>query len=196
MSNRNLLFSHRLAQFKFLIDIHLTSKQANCGIVVLFLPLSSSIYMCVCHNFWQAYELKNANYTRSTRALIIRCGWEDMWYFKKMLTLNVGQCGSKKRDKTFFFSNDDDSFVFVCLQGICPGNRLKLIPAHDSGCYSPSPLSSPCPSMGTISAATTPTATTPSSDFYENTSLSLMQKLGKRRSWHIMPNRVSEGTFL
>uniref|UniRef100_A0A336LZY3 Breast cancer anti-estrogen resistance protein 1 n=1 Tax=Culicoides sonorensis TaxID=179676 RepID=A0A336LZY3_CULSO len=78
-------------------------------------------------------------------------------------------------------------------QGICPGNRLKLIPAHDSGCYSPSPLSSPCPSLGTISqisAATTPTASTPQSDFYENTGLNFMQKQGKRRSWHIMPNKV------
>lgn len=72
---------------------------------------------------------------------------------------------------------------------------MKLIPAHDSGCYSPSPLSSPCPSLGTISqlsAATTPTASTPQSDFYENTGLTLMQKQGKRRSWHIMPNKVSE----
>lgn len=93
-------------------------------------------------------------------------------------------------------NNNKNEFHFFCyLQGICPGNRLKLIPAHDSGCYSPSPLSSPCPSLGAISqlsAATTPTASTPQSDFYENTGLSLMQKQGKRRSWHIMPNKVSE----
>lgn len=87
--------------------------------------------------------------------------------------------------------------TFSLFQGICPGNRLKLLPAHDSGCYSPSPLSSPCPSIGTISqisAATTPTATTPHSDFYENTTVfsQMMQKQGKRRSWHIMPNKVSE----
>lgn len=87
------------------------------------------------------------------------------------------------------------------MQGICPGNRLKLLPtSYDSGCFTPSPMSSPCPSsIGTTSIYTSGGSTAGSAsmssgssayvlpnDLYENTS----QKHSKRRSWHIMPNKV------
>lgn len=48
-------------------------------------------------------------------------------------------------------------------QGICPGNRLRLLP----GVYDPSPLN-----------------TTPQHD------LNTLQRQGKRRSWHVQPNKV------
>lgn len=86
---------------------------------------------------------------------------------------------------TFFFS------TFLLLQGICPGNRLKLIPTYDSGCYTPSPAPSPCPSTPSIyyNSSILPN----DSMLYENTigMASLQQQRhGKRRSWHIMPNKV------
>ncbi|XP_037042594.1 breast cancer anti-estrogen resistance protein 1 isoform X1 [Bradysia coprophila] len=75
-------------------------------------------------------------------------------------------------------------------QGICPGNRLKIIPSYDPGCYTPSPVSSPCPSIGSASFYHS-TSFMMHSDLYENTSgLIHGQKHGKRRSWHIMPNKV------
>lgn len=79
--------------------------------------------------------------------------------------------------------------MFLFFKGICPGNRLKIVPSYDSGCYSPSPVSSPCPSLGTPTSFITNTIST---DLYENTgNLVQQQKQGKRRSWHIMPNKVS-----
>lgn len=84
---------------------------------------------------------------------------------------------------------NNSSFPF---QGICPGNRLKVIPSYDPGCYTPvSPVSSPCPSIGSASFYHS-SSFMMHSDLYENTSgLIHGQKHGKRRSWHIMPNKVS-----
>uniref|UniRef100_A0A1L8DLY0 Breast cancer anti-estrogen resistance protein 1 n=1 Tax=Nyssomyia neivai TaxID=330878 RepID=A0A1L8DLY0_9DIPT len=77
-------------------------------------------------------------------------------------------------------------------QGICPGNRLRIVQSYDSGCCSPSPISSPCPSIGSSSSlyANHMTHVSNPSELYENTSVARLQKHGKRRSWHIMPNKV------
>ncbi|XP_055685772.1 breast cancer anti-estrogen resistance protein 1 isoform X1 [Lutzomyia longipalpis] len=77
-------------------------------------------------------------------------------------------------------------------QGICPGNRLRIVQSYDSGCCSPSPISSPCPSIGSSSSlyANHTTHVSNPSELYENTSVARLQKHGKRRSWHIMPNKV------
>ncbi|XP_053690482.1 breast cancer anti-estrogen resistance protein 1 [Sabethes cyaneus] len=93
-------------------------------------------------------------------------------------------------------------------QGICPGNRLKIIQPHDSGCFTLSPASSPCPSIGPGTNLSSPVP----SDIYENTSTTSSmsysgsgvgvvpggvpggnggaKQQGKRRSWHINPNKV------
>ncbi|XP_052894936.1 breast cancer anti-estrogen resistance protein 1 isoform X2 [Anopheles moucheti] len=76
-------------------------------------------------------------------------------------------------------------------QGICPGNRLKIIQSHDSGCFTLSPASSPCPTIDSTTNLNSPIP----SEIYENTSLCSSnsagsQRQGKRRSWHIMPNKV------
>ncbi|XP_055631950.1 breast cancer anti-estrogen resistance protein 1 isoform X2 [Toxorhynchites rutilus septentrionalis] len=74
-------------------------------------------------------------------------------------------------------------------QGICPGNRLKIIQPHDSGCFTLSPASSPCPSVGPGTNLNSPVP----SDIYENTSTGSsygQKQQGKRRSWHINPNKV------
>lgn len=77
-------------------------------------------------------------------------------------------------------------------KGICPGNRLKVI-GYDNACYTPSPLASPCStSMSMSMSASTLTFSSQSSqpsELYENTSNKSIK--GKRRSWHIMPNKVS-----
>uniref|UniRef100_A0A1B0DMJ8 Uncharacterized protein n=1 Tax=Phlebotomus papatasi TaxID=29031 RepID=A0A1B0DMJ8_PHLPP len=79
------------------------------------------------------------------------------------------------------------------VAGICPGNRLRVVQSYDSGCCSPSPISSPCPSIGSSTSlyANHTTSVTNPSELYENTSVARLQKHGKRRSWHIMPNKVS-----
>ncbi|XP_053673358.1 breast cancer anti-estrogen resistance protein 1 [Anopheles nili] len=76
-------------------------------------------------------------------------------------------------------------------QGICPGNRLKIVQSHDSGCFTLSPASSPCPTIDSTTNLNSPIP----SEIYENTSLCSStstgsQRQGKRRSWHIMPNKV------
>lgn len=75
-------------------------------------------------------------------------------------------------------------------KGICPGNRLKVID-FETGCYTPSPLASPCSTSMSMSASTLTFSSQLSqpSELYENTSNKSIK--GKRRSWHIMPNRVS-----
>ncbi|XP_055847021.1 breast cancer anti-estrogen resistance protein 1 isoform X2 [Episyrphus balteatus] len=105
-------------------------------------------------------------------------------------------------------------------QGICPGNRLRIINSYDSGCFSPSPASSPCPSLGASTA--TLNSSISSSEIYENSSIisgctqnqlsSLHQQhqhqqqqqqqqhiqhqfqhqksQSKRRSWHTTPHKV------
>uniref|UniRef100_A0A182XCX1 Uncharacterized protein n=1 Tax=Anopheles quadriannulatus TaxID=34691 RepID=A0A182XCX1_ANOQN len=75
-------------------------------------------------------------------------------------------------------------------KGICPGNRLKIIQSHDSGCFTLSPASSPCPTIDSTTNLNSPIP----SEIYENTSLCSStstgsQRQGKRRSWHIMPNK-------
>uniref|UniRef100_A0A182N935 Uncharacterized protein n=1 Tax=Anopheles dirus TaxID=7168 RepID=A0A182N935_9DIPT len=74
--------------------------------------------------------------------------------------------------------------------GICPGNRLKIVQSHDSGCFTLSPASSPCPTIDSTTNLNSPIP----SEIYENTSLCSStsagsQRQGKRRSWHIMPNK-------
>lgn len=77
--------------------------------------------------------------------------------------------------------------------GLCPGNRLKIIDYETSTCYTPtSPLSSPCSTSMSMSASTLTFSSQNSntSELYENTSNNKNLK-GKRRSWHINPNKVS-----
>lgn len=81
-------------------------------------------------------------------------------------------------------------------KGICPGNRLKVID-FETGCYSPtSPAASPCSTSMSMSASTLTFSSQMSqpSELYENTSNKSIK--GKRRSWHIMPNRVSSTATL
>lgn len=60
-------------------------------------------------------------------------------------------------------------FIFYFLQGLCPGNRLRILNSYDSGCFSPSPASSPCPSLAASTA--TLNSSICSADIYENTSI-------------------------
>ena len=55
------------------------------------------------------------------------------------------------------------------MQGLCPGNRLRILNSYDSGCFSPSPASSPCPSLAASTA--TLNSSICSTDIYENTSI-------------------------
>ena len=76
--------------------------------------------------------------------------------------------------------------------GLCPGNRLRVIDYETSSCYTPtSPLSSPCSTSMSMSASTLTFSSQNSntSELYENTSNKNFK--GKRRSWHINPNKVS-----
>uniref|UniRef100_A0A182YL03 Uncharacterized protein n=1 Tax=Anopheles stephensi TaxID=30069 RepID=A0A182YL03_ANOST len=87
------------------------------------------------------------------------------------------------------FAKKDDALIG--LHGICPGNRLKIIQSHDSGCFTLSPASSPCPTIDSTTNLNSPIP----SEIYENTSLCSStsagsQRQGKRRSWHIMPNKL------
>uniref|UniRef100_A0A1I8MYT3 SH3 domain-containing protein n=1 Tax=Musca domestica TaxID=7370 RepID=A0A1I8MYT3_MUSDO len=54
-------------------------------------------------------------------------------------------------------------------QGLCPGNRLRIYNSYDSGCFSPSPSSSPCPSLAASTA--TLNSSICSADIYENISI-------------------------
>lgn len=60
-------------------------------------------------------------------------------------------------------------YLFGILQGLCPGNRLRILNSYDSGCFSPSPASSPCPSLAASTA--TLNSSICSADIYENTSI-------------------------
>uniref|UniRef100_A0A1B0AET9 Uncharacterized protein n=1 Tax=Glossina pallidipes TaxID=7398 RepID=A0A1B0AET9_GLOPL len=55
------------------------------------------------------------------------------------------------------------------IHGLCPGNRLRILNSYDSGCFSPSPASSPCPSLAASTA--TLNSSICSADIYENTSI-------------------------
>ncbi|EDV38662.1 uncharacterized protein Dana_GF24884, isoform A [Drosophila ananassae] len=85
-------------------------------------------------------------------------------------------------------------------QGLCPGNRLRILNSYDSGCFSPSPASSPIPSLAASTA--TLNSSVCSADIYENGSISgassttrgtecsTSQGRGSRKSWHVSPNKV------
>ncbi|EDW68784.1 breast cancer anti-estrogen resistance protein 1-like isoform X1 [Drosophila virilis] len=93
-------------------------------------------------------------------------------------------------------------------QGLCPGNRLRILNSYDSGCFSPSPASSPIPSLAASTA--TLNSSICSAEIYENGSIisasgasgsnadsqstgstsSNGQGRGARRSWHVSPNKV------
>jgi len=81
-------------------------------------------------------------------------------------------------------------------KGICPGNRLKVF-STDTSRYTPTspPLSSPSNSSMSMNMSASSFAISsqqqqpPSGEMYENTSNKGIK--GKRRSWHIMPNKVS-----
>ncbi|XP_041450514.1 breast cancer anti-estrogen resistance protein 1 isoform X2 [Drosophila obscura] len=100
-------------------------------------------------------------------------------------------------------------------QGLCPGNRLRILNSYDSGCFSPSPASSPIPSLAASTA--TLNSSICSAEIYENGSIisaasssgggggagltnsqgtngqessSGTQGRGARRSWHVSPNKV------
>lgn len=110
------------------------------------------------------------------------------------ILLYLSQFCSSSLSFFFFVCNSSPFFMYILLlQGICPGNRLKII-SYEATCYKTSPVSSPCPSIyynnSILSSA--------DSILYENTvgfgattTSPNNQKLhGKRRSWHIMPNKV------
>ncbi|KAH8232746.1 hypothetical protein KR038_006878 [Drosophila bunnanda] len=90
-------------------------------------------------------------------------------------------------------------------QGLCPGNRLRILNSYDSGCFSPSPASSPIPSLAASTA--TLNSSICSAEIYENGSMisaasassscggpgtesASAQGRGTRRSWHVSPNKV------
>ncbi|SPP84790.1 breast cancer anti-estrogen resistance protein 1 isoform X1 [Drosophila guanche] len=97
-------------------------------------------------------------------------------------------------------------------QGLCPGNRLRILNSYDSGCFSPSPASSPIPSLAASTA--TLNSSICSAEIYENGSIisaasssgggvtngqgttngqessTATQGRGARRSWHVSPNKV------
>ncbi|XP_037953989.1 breast cancer anti-estrogen resistance protein 1-like isoform X2 [Teleopsis dalmanni] len=53
-------------------------------------------------------------------------------------------------------------------EGLCPGNRLRILNSYDSGCFSPSPASSPTPSLA---ASTVTLNSSICSAEYENSSI-------------------------
>ncbi|XP_016958434.1 breast cancer anti-estrogen resistance protein 1 isoform X2 [Drosophila biarmipes] len=94
-------------------------------------------------------------------------------------------------------------------QGLCPGNRLRVLNSYDSGCFSPSPASSPIPSLAASTA--TLNSSICSAEIYENGSIisatsssnsttggvsggpaveATSASRGTRRSWHVSPNKV------
>ncbi|XP_020801571.1 breast cancer anti-estrogen resistance protein 1 isoform X2 [Drosophila serrata] len=91
------------------------------------------------------------------------------------------------------------------IYGLCPGNRLRILNSYDSGCFSPSPASSPIPSLAASTA--TLNSSICSAEIYENGSITSAasassscggpgtestsaQGRGARRSWHVSPNKV------
>ncbi|KAM7354817.1 serine_rich_CAS and FAT-like_CAS_C domain-containing protein p130CAS [Cochliomyia hominivorax] len=81
----------------------------------------------------------------------------------------------RKGDILAVIEQDTDGLVgwWLCTlrgrQGLCPGNRLRILNSYDSGCFSPSPASSPCPSLAASTA--TLNSSICSTDIYENTSI-------------------------
>lgn len=102
----------------------------------------------------------------------------------------------KRGDILTVIERDTDGYEgwWLCTlrerQGICPGNRLRIISSSDAStptasCYTPPSLSSPLPSMNSPASYHNISV---HSDYYENRNT--MHKPSKRRSWHIMPNKV------
>jgi enhancer-of-filamentation protein 1 len=86
--------------------------------------------------------------------------------------------------------------------GLCPGNRLRVIDYETSSLNTPtSPLSSPCSNSMSMSVSTL-TFSSQTSELYENTATAANNATnnannlkGKRRSWHMNPNRVSSNVI-
>lgn len=70
-------------------------------------------------------------------------------------------------------------------QGICPGNRLRLL----AGVFDTSPSPSPSPADTPTPATPDPAGPTPSPSPHGH-----YNQPGKRRSWHVQPNKVSGQT--
>ncbi|XP_017057798.1 breast cancer anti-estrogen resistance protein 1 isoform X2 [Drosophila ficusphila] len=87
-------------------------------------------------------------------------------------------------------------------QGLCPGNRLRVLNSYDSGCFSPSPASSPIPSLAASTA--TLNSSICSAEIYENGSIISAassggpgaESRGTRRSWHVSPNKVHGDVYI
>jgi enhancer of filamentation 1 len=89
--------------------------------------------------------------------------------------------------------------------GLCPGNRLRVIDFETSSLNTPtSPLSSPCSVSNMSMSVSTLTFSSQTSELYENTATGTVNNgsgvsntnannllKGKRRSWHMNPNKVS-----
>ena len=112
-----------------------------------------------------------------------------------------GRHFSQRQKETFLLHsllcNFSSPFLLPLLfQGICPGNRLQEIRTYDSGCYSMSPASSPCPSSigsstmsllnSSLSMTTSPSLSSQQESIYENTvHLAALQRQDSRRSWQL-----------
>ncbi|EDW49879.1 GM14311 [Drosophila sechellia] len=119
----------------------------------------------------------------------------------------------KKGDILTVLEQDTEGFQgwWLCSlrnrQGLCPGNRLRVLNSYDSGCFSPSPASSPIPSLAASTA--TLDSSICSAEIYENGSIisavspsnsnsgGASSGLGaesasrvSRRSWHASPTKV------
>lgn len=130
--------------------------------------------------------------------------WETLscpiWFKwrRSIIQLNIPLFPFKRHSLLVFFLPCFYLYLLI-FQGICPGNRLKVIPTFETGCYTPSPVPSPCPSTPSVYYNSSILS---NESMYENTvgmngrqsqpQMQPQQKHGKRRSWHIMPNKVSE----
>ncbi|XP_039487828.1 breast cancer anti-estrogen resistance protein 1 isoform X1 [Drosophila santomea] len=119
----------------------------------------------------------------------------------------------KKGDILTVLEQDTEGFQgwWLCSlrnrQGLCPGNRLRVLNSYDSGCFSPSPASSPIPSLAASTA--TLNSSICSAEIYENGSIisavsssnshstgasnglgAESTSRGSRRSWHASPTKV------
>ncbi|XP_062541643.1 breast cancer anti-estrogen resistance protein 1 isoform X2 [Armigeres subalbatus] len=160
--------------------------------------------------------------SRGSSMLMVEYDYDEPKPAKKILAKAIYENIAESTDELAFRKGDiltvietdtnDCTGWWLCQlrgrQGICPGNRLKIIQPHDSGCFTLSPASSPCPSIGPGTNLNSPVP----SDIYENTTTASsissatsaptpgskhhqhqqqqQQHQGKRRSWHINPNKV------
>ncbi|XP_067646575.1 breast cancer anti-estrogen resistance protein 1 isoform X2 [Eurosta solidaginis] len=131
----------------------------------------------------------------------------------------------KKGDVLTVIEQDTDGLEgwWLCSlrgrEGLCPGNRLRILNSYDSGCFSLSPPASPCPSLApsliTLNSNSTAcydhlslnSSSSSSSHHLSNANahggvglrgdnnqqthlLTQQQRQGTRRSWHVSPNKV------